>query len=385
MAQRQEFWLSRGSEARRARIGALSLSCPFCGEPLGTVLGLEIGARCNCGALVARSEQARTPAPPGLLREAFHELQRRISESVLGHDRVVSRLALIGARHLHLGGRQRALLIGPSGTGKTTMGTALARAMGCPALVWDASVSSEVGWAGVSVTDVLAEMYSAYDRDLGRMARGVLVADEIDKLATRDADGRTREHRRGQQKSLLGLLGGGVPFRFQEDGERGPTISVSTDDMLIIGLGTFDGLGPDPGPSELVSYGFSPEFVSRFSVVVSFGSLSVRALTLVLRREVAPAIEAAAEFGYDIELPDSVLSYVATVVASCGDEVTPRAGAGWLQSAIDEALLRLLDLEAKAGAVLRIREEDIPVPSAMQNRSEVPPRTTKSGSPSAAT
>ena len=189
----------------------------------------------------------RAPSPPEVLGEAFRVLRGRLDERVSGHGEVLSRLALIGARHLHSGGRQRALLIGPSGVGKTTIGAALAEALECPTTVWDVSVSSEVGWAGISVSDVLSEMYTAYDRDLNWMSRGVLIADEVDKLAIRGAQGASRDHRVGQQKSLLGILGGGVPARFQENGERGPTLTIRTDDMLILGLGAFHGLPEDPG------------------------------------------------------------------------------------------------------------------------------------------
>jgi DNA polymerase III delta prime subunit len=360
-----QVWLQDAAEERPITVSALTLDCPFCGKELGSVVRARVvpGWRCSCGAQVtAISDDELAPTPPAVLAQAFREVRRLLAERIIAHESVVSRLALMGAKHLHHGGRQRAMIIGPSGCGKTSIAIALAEALGCPAIVWDASVSAEVGWSGVSITEVLAEMYAAYDRDLSWMSRGILVADEADKLAVRGAAGNAREHRLGQQKSLLGILGGGPPVRFLEDGEKGRPLAVSTDHMMIIGLGAFQGLPQDPGPSELVAYGFTPEFASRFPVLLTLGDLDAGALVQILRREIEPAVTAAADFGYRIEVPLAVLRYVATAVVRGGRDVTPRAGVGWLVSAIDSALVRLLDLEARSNTRLTIRADDVPIP-----------------------
>jgi hypothetical protein len=55
-------------------------------------------------------------------------------------------------------------------------------------------------------------------------------------------------------------------------------------------------------------------------------------------------------------------------VAAAGEEVTPRAGMGWLQAAVDTAVLRLLDLSARPGTRFQVRPDDIPVPAALRTR-----------------
>ncbi len=373
MRARRRCWMRVSGEEREAIISALSLDCPFCGEPVAAAAGggLLPLAKCACGAQVGRVSEPEVIQPPqGVLVKAYHEIRRRMREDsfVVGQDAVVDRLAVIGARHVHCGGRQRVILAGPSGVGKTTIGSALARALGCPFLAWDVSTSSEAGWNGVDINSAFAELYQECERDVERMATSVLYLDELCKLAVRDATGTAREHRRGQMKSLLVLAGGGVPVRFPEHGDRGASVAVSTDDMLIIGGGAFDGLPSDPTPGDLVAYGFSVEFAGRFSQSLTLTRLEPAHLVHIYRRAVDEAVFAARDFGFRIEVPDSVLQYVANAVLAGGEHVTGRAGMGWLQAAVDGALLRLLDLGARAGASYRLQPDDVAIPGRLQRR-----------------
>jgi hypothetical protein len=363
MRQRKHYRSEHNGEQRDLVISPLTLDCPFCGHELASVAGgISRIRQCTCGARVYSDGSAPPgPSPRGIAAAAYREIRQRLGGEIVGHHGILDRLALMAARHLHAGGRQRGLIIGPSGTGKTTVAVALSRAVGCRVAVWDVSVSSEAGWAGVDASGVLAELYDSCDQDVDWMSRSILILDEVDKLAIRDAQGTSRQHRLGQQKSLLGILGGGVPVRFAEHGDRGPAVAVVTDDMLIIGLGAFDGLPADPDPAHLVSYGYTPEFASRFAMLMVLPPLTASDLVGVFRREV-DRLGGGGDFGYDIRVSDSVLRYVADAVLRAGDGVTPRAGIGWIQAAVDAALLRLLDLEAAPGTVYRLQPDDVTVP-----------------------
>lgn len=373
MRAKRQCWLKSSDEERQAVVSALTLDCPFCGEPVASAGGgkLELHWRCDCGAHISRVGEPETTRPPqGLLVAAYNEIRRRMREEsgVVGQDHVVDRLSLLGARHVHVGGRQRAVLVGPSGVGKTTIVAALARATGCPFLAWDVSTSSEAGWSGIDVGNAFAELYQQCDHDVEQMQAAVVCLDELCKLALRDSTGTVREHRRGQMKSLLGLLGGGIPIRFPEYGDRGTSVAVSTDDMLIVGSGSFDGLAPDPGPGDLVAYGFSIELVGRISQILTVAPLTPAEMTAIYRRTVDEALIAARDFGFEIVVPDAVLLYVAHAVADGGEHVTPRAGMGWLQAAVDSAILRLLDLGARPGTVYQLQPDQVAIPAALRRR-----------------
>jgi hypothetical protein len=371
MRVRRRYWLSNGHEEQEATISALTLDCPFCGGPLtsAAIALLSVATRCDCKAVVIRrSEPEAIASPPGVMASAYREIRQRLERTIVGHTDVLQRLSLIGARHVHVGGRQRLLLVGPSGSGKTSIGVALGAALDCPALVWDVATSSESGWAGVDAGGALSELYQQCDREIEVMCRTIAVFDEIDKLACRDTTGNTRSHRQGQQKSLLGWLGGGAPLRFAESGDRGRAVSVLTDDMLIIGSGVFEGLAPDAGPAGLVALGFSTEFISRFGVILRLGRLSPEHLVPIYRNAVEDAVTVARDFGYHIGVSNALLTYVARAVAAGGEEVTPRAGMGWIQASIDTVLLRLLDLSARPGTRYQLRPDDVAIPAMLRSR-----------------
>ena len=367
--ERRKVVLRQDAEERVARVTALTLGCPFCGASLGSLAGgaYEPGMMCTCGAVVhSVTGGPRWDSAPGALADAYREIRTRVVSTVQGHEDAIARLSLMAARHLHLGGRQRALVIGPSGTGKTTLAVALAEALDCPLAIWDVSVSSEAGWAGVDLAVVMAELYEACDGSLERMSRSILVLDEADKIAVGDTVGVAKAHKRGQQKSLLAVLGGGVPTRFQADGDRGSALAVRTDDMMILGLGAFEGLRPDPSPSDLVAYGYMVELASRFPVIVSLSRLQPAALMTVLERAAAEAIEPVVEFGFDIRVTRPAVRYAVDALERGDPSLTTRAAIGWLQAAVDAVLLKLLDLGAPVGTRYEITPDDVAIPRALR-------------------
>jgi hypothetical protein len=364
----RQLWLSNGSIEREAVVSALTLDCPYCGEALGPLAGQSFrpGRACVCGAEICREAPGlRWPSSPRELRQAFREIRERLQRVVVGHDLPVAQLALMGAQHLHGFGSQRGLLIGPSGSGKTTLGTTLAEALGCPVAVWDVGTSAEVGWHGVDVADILADLYDACDSDVQALSSAVLVLDEVDKLATCGAAGSARDHRLGQQKSILALLGGGTPIRFHREHDRGPTVSLLTERMMILGLGCFEGLPHEAGPGDLVRYGYMTELSSRWSVIIRLERLTDRALRMILAQNAQDALAAANACGYVIRVSPEALGYAAAAVLRGGDEVTPRAAIGWLRSAIDRLLVRLLDLDAPADEIYEIRGDDLQIPPSL--------------------
>lgn len=107
-----------------------------------------------------------------------------------------------------LGARQNHLFIGASGSGKTFLIEILERIAGVPVIVEDANQYSETGFVGEDVSTLMSRLFEKARKRRGIAAIGIVMLDEIDKLALAETD---RKNGSGQrlsvQRSLLTLLG----------------------------------------------------------------------------------------------------------------------------------------------------------------------------------
>mgnify|MGYP002405007168 CR=1 FL=1 len=100
----------------------------------------------------------------------------------------------------------------PTGTGKTLLARTLAKMLGVPFAIGDATVLTQAGYVGEDVENCLLKLIQAADYDIAKAERGIIYIDEIDKIArkgdnpsiTRDVSGE------GVQQGLLKLLEGSV-------------------------------------------------------------------------------------------------------------------------------------------------------------------------------
>ena len=211
------------------------------------------------------------------------------------------------------------LLLGPSGTGKTLLASTLARIVGVPFVIADATTLTQAGYLGEDVESIIARLLDSAEGNKELVEWGIVYIDEIDKLArsgenshgTRDVGGE------GVQQALLKLVEGTqvkVPAKGRKD--QAP-VMVDTRNILFIVGGAFSGLEKllekrlKPGakgigfhathanpeeskvadkirlfaqvqPEDLRHFGLIPEFIGRFPVITALHDLDEDALVSIL-------------------------------------------------------------------------------------------------------
>ena len=323
-----------------------TLHCSFCGRSSKEVAIIPGGDGNICvdcvehaHEMVARhdrqaaAEAAPAPLPP---TPTPKEIKSFLDQYVVGHDETKKVLSVAVHNHYRRleaaaakGKDKKAasefadveieksniLLLGPTGTGKTLLARTLAKMLGVPFAIGDATVLTQAGYVGEDVENLVRYLLQNADGDVELAKRGIIYVDEIDKIAsktdnvsiTRDVSGE------GVQQALLKIVEGTVCRIPPERGRKHPDqeyIEVDTTNILFICGGAFVGLdkiigertgkrqigfGEEGGdasaarggmadvrPEDLVKFGLIPEFTGRLPIITAMSELTEDDLVRVL-------------------------------------------------------------------------------------------------------
>ena len=78
--------------------------------------------------------------------------------------------------------KSNVLMLGPTGCGKTLLAQTLAKMLGVPFAIADATTLTEAGYVGEDVENILRKLIQAADGDVTKAEMGIVYIDEIDKI-----------------------------------------------------------------------------------------------------------------------------------------------------------------------------------------------------------
>lgn len=266
------------------------------------------------------------------------------------------------------------LMIGSTGSGKTYLAQSLAKFLGVPFAIADATTLTEAGYVGEDVENILLTLLQNADFDNKLAEKGIIYIDEIDKLArksdnvstTRDVGGE------GVQQALLKIIEGTISRVPLSGGRKHPQaecVNIDTSNILFICGGAFDGLekivhkDSDSNPigfnadiksayetstldlsdvqqKDLVKYGLMPELIGRLPIITTLQPLSeddlVRILTEPKNALTKQYQELLAMDGVKLEFEDEALKKIAELA------IKKSIGARGLRSIIEKSMQKVM-------------------------------------------
>ena len=208
------------------------------------------------------------------------------------------------------------LMIGPTGSGKTLVARTLARKLGVPFTMADATSLTEAGYVGEDVESIVKNLWLAAGKDPELAGKGIVCIDEVDKISragsspssVRDVGGE------GVQQALLKVIESQrvmIPPEGSRSRPQQEFIQVDTTHVLFVCCGSFEGLADiierrvsrssigfgasfegvkarrsellrQVRPEDLTKFGLIPEFVGRLPVIVTLDELEDSELVEIL-------------------------------------------------------------------------------------------------------
>lgn len=318
------------------------------------------------------------------------KLMKKLQETIIGQDKYLKDLCT--AVWLHslrknlydqtkmfcLRPKLNMLVLGKSGTGKTSAIQALAEILDLSVVIEDASLFTGAGWKGREVTSIVKDVITSA-KDPVHADYAIVVLDEIDKVFANGTDNSTFP----PINNFLKLIEG-THIRHEETGK---TYEMDTSNLLFICLGAFDGLDeiisrrmrkgnhigfcsehstemPENSfrcieKQDLIDYGINPQFLGRISMITTTNDLTTQDLEQILLKSKTSPVKQfdellTASMGVHTSITEQAAKHIAEKAYGTG------TGARALMSELTEAYQPGLYRIADKGDVRELRLDYTP-------------------------
>lgn len=209
------------------------------------------------------------------------------------------------------------LLLGSTGCGKTLLCETVAKLLKVPCFIQDTTKITASGYVGTDVEDCIGGLYRTSGENIGQTEIGIVVLDEVDKMAKKSAGPSITRDVSGEcvQQSLLKIVDGDKVGIQPAGGRKHPQqelVYINTSNILFIATGAFVGMEDiikkrtngrttigytsnnikqednnenilsNIQSEDLIEYGMIPEFVGRFPILTHVNPIDVEAMKRII-------------------------------------------------------------------------------------------------------
>ena len=264
------------------------------------------------------------------------------------------------------------LLAGPSGCGKTMIIQTVAKLLGVPFTIADATCLTEAGYVGEDVENIIRNLWLASGKNVEKTQMGIVCIDEIDKIA-KSSDSKGRDvGGEGVQQALLKMLESNLVSINPDTNRMQPQtdfVQIDTSNILFILMGTFSYLPSlienrigssaigfhehtrlEPlTPSQLrqkattqdyIKYGLIPEFIGRIPNIVPLTDLDEDNLVEILWK---PKNSLLNQYKYLLSMEEVELEFTPEAMRAVAKAALKRqAGARGLRAIVENTMLDVM-------------------------------------------
>lgn len=242
------------------------------------------------------------------------QLRESIKKCVLSQDEAIDKIVTTIWKNIKNKNKPSAdniLVSGSTGVGKTEIFRNIAKQIGIPIIKCDANDYTSAGYVGKNIEEMLQSLISNANGDLVKASHGIIIVDEIDKLAgtgKNDEVGTTKV-----QDALLTMIEGKTyKIRYGND-----VYNMDTSNITFVGLGAFAraerfkpktvgfNTSENSNPSqltdeEIINYGLEPELLGRFPVRVILNDLKIEDLYHIAKDAESSSLKQELDFLRDL-------------------------------------------------------------------------------------